>query len=192
MPDTSTGTAVVEDEAQNEEEVEQTAPETGTPPAKDEVTLLRSRNAGLDAKVTSLSQQAKDAVARAEAAEARALALAEGKEIGDQELRAQLEAQKLLNAELAKKSQLARVEAKYPETFAVLGDHAASLDDATLAASEARFAGAGSAEPPETPVPVGANPGRTPTSRKAVEDMTVAELEKHILGMDPSAMGLLD
>jgi hypothetical protein len=173
-------------EAQPAETTATPAPTTGTPP--DEVGTLRSRNAGLDAKVTSLTQQAAAEKARADAAEARALALASEKENGDQELRALVEAQKLLIAKTAAEAKLARIEAKYPETFGVLGEDAAGLTEDKLAASEARFV-AGFAGEQETPTPVGSNAARTQSAvPKAIEDMTAAELEKHLKSFDPSVM----
>lgn len=159
----------------------------GTPSTADEVTTLRSRNAGLDAKVTTLSQTAAAEKARADAAEARALALANEKENGDQELRAQV---KLLEANAAKsqlEAKLARIEAKYPETYGVIGEAAAGLSDDVLAASEARMKG--DAQEPETALPVGANPGRAQSAvPKTLEEMTLAELEKHLKGLDPSVV----
>lgn len=151
-------------------------PASGTAPAVDEVTTLRSRNAGLDAKVTELSKSEKAAIARAEAAEARAIELANGKDNGDAELRAQLSAKdKELEAAL-KDGLLARIEAKYPETFSVLGEAAAALTADQLAASEARFAGV-PAESNTPPTPVGTNAPRPAAgSAKAIEDMSVQEL----------------
>lgn len=159
---------------------------SGTQGQPNEVTLLRSRASGLDAKVTSLTQAAKDAIARAEAAEARALELAQAKEGGDAELRAQLKAQELLLAAAATDAKLARIEAKYPETFGVLGAVAAALTDDQLAASEARYAGVA----PESPTPNGTNPARAiAAGTKAIEDMTAAELRNHLrTGFDPSVM----
>ena len=185
MTDTSAGATPESEEAQQVA----AAVTTGTPPPVDEATTLRSRNAGLDAKVTSLIQQAATEKARADAAEARALALASDKENGDAELRALVEAQKLLIAKTAAEAKLARIEAKYPESFGVLGDAAAGLTDDQLAANEARLV-AGFAGQTETPTPVGANPGRTQSALpKAIEDMTTAELRKHLATFPPSAWG---
>jgi len=184
MTDTNEGATPESEEAQ---QAAATAT-VGTPTPVDEVTTLRSRNAGLDAKVTSLIQQAAVEKARADAAEARALALASDKENGDAELRALVEAQKLLIAKTAAEAKLARIEAKYPESFGVLGDAAAGLTDDQLAANEARLTARFAGEI-ETPTPVGANPGRTQSAvPKAIEDMTAAELEKHLKSFDPSVV----
>lgn len=155
------------------------APATGTPSGEDEVTKLRSRNAGLDAKVTSLSEQAKQAIARAEAAEQRALELADAKENGDAELRAELERQKADNAAARQEAKLARIETKYPETFGVLGEAAASLTEDQLAASEARMAGV----PAEasTPTPGATNPPRTAPKTPSTE--TADDIEAMLRGM---------
>ena len=176
MADNEDGTTTPEGEA----------PETGTEPdakatqpAVDEVTKLRSRNAGLDAKVTALSTQAKEALARAEAAEKRALELAEAKDNGDAELRAELERIKAENAQTRREAALVRIEAKYPETFGVLGEAAATLTEDQLAASEARMAGV----PAETEAPTasGANPPRTPASPPKAK--TADELEAELKAM---------
>ena len=120
-----------------------------------------------------------------EAAEARALELAEGKANGDQELRAQLEAERASAAKALAEARRARLEAKYPETLSVLGDVALNLSDDQLAAAETRFTGAGI----ENPVPHGANPARVQASSpKAIEDMTAAELRKVLASFDPSVM----
>jgi hypothetical protein len=163
----------------------------GTPAVDSEVTTLRSRNAGLDAKVTELQRIAAANEARATAAEARALELATAGTNGDAELRAQLEAQKQLIAATQREAQLARIESKFPETFATLGEAAASLTADQLAAAEARFAGvaSGSGEVPETSHPVGNNPQRTVgNAPKALADMTTKELDAAIRGMDPALM----
>jgi aminopeptidase N len=151
---------------------------SGTPVVHDEVTTLRSRNAGLDAKVTSLQQSIAAAEARAAAAEARATELAQNKEGGDAELRAQLvKAQEAITA-AERKAALADIKAAYPETFTVLGEAAAGLTADQLAANEARLGGTGTVE---TPKPVGANPARQQAlSPKAVEDMTIDELQAHL------------
>ncbi len=180
MPNTdpNAGTTPEGGEAQSET--------TGTPTAPDEVTTLRSRNAGLDAKVTSLTQQAAAEKARADAAEARALALAEAKENGDAEIRAQLEAERVASAQARAEARKARLETRYPETIAVLGDAALSLTDDQLAANEARLVGSGIGE---SPTPVGNNPARgQAASPKSIEDMSVAELRAHMLSFDPGVM----
>jgi len=176
-PNDSTGTVV--------EPVE--APETGTP-GDDEVTLLRSRTKGLDAKVTALQASEKAALERAAAAEARALELAQAKEGGDAELRAELEKAKQALSASEQKALLGDIKATYPETFGVLGDAALKMTADQLAAAEARFAGVAAGEL-ETPNPVGANPPRgAAPSTKAIEDMDVKELRAHLRKFDISAM----
>lgn len=170
-----------------EQVVVETPAASGTPSTPDEVTTLRSRNQGLDAKVTSLSQQLAEAQRVAAEAQARALALAEGKENGDAELRAQLEATRAEAEQARQAAKLASIAQKYPETVAVLGDIAAALTDDQLAASEARYAGV--AAVPETPVPVGNNPQRTVAGPKSIEDMSLAELRTHLGGFAPSTWG---
>ena len=148
-------------------------------PQVDEVTTLRSRNAGLDAKVTSLSQTVKDALARAEAAEARALALAEAKENGDVELRAQLERERAENAKTRSEALAAKKALAFPEAFDVFGDAIANMSDEQLAAAEARFRGV-PAESTNPPKPVGNNVARTQApANKTIEEMSLAELKAY-------------
>jgi hypothetical protein len=154
---------------------------TGTPAAPDEVTTLRSRNQGLDAKVSELLKSAAAEKARADAAEARALELAQGKDNGDQELRAQLAAKDQQIAQAQKAALLARVESKYPETFGVFGDAAAGMSEDQLAASEARMAGVAVVGETSKPNPLGANPARPAApATKSLEDMSVAELKAQL------------
>lgn len=169
MTDNADGT-----EAENTEAPEQDESPAQATQAPDEVTKLRSRNAGLDAKVTSLNDSLKEAQARADAAEARAIALAEGKDNGDAELRAQLAAKDAALETVKREAALARIEAKYPETFAVLGDSAASLSADKLAEAEARFQGVADAVPSS---PIGNNPPRgTQAAPKTAKERYEAEL----------------
>jgi hypothetical protein len=149
------------------------------PQGTDEVTTLRSRLAGLDAKVTSLTQETARERATREAAEQKLRDYEAGKVSADEALRAQVEQKDAELALVRKEAALARIEAKYPETFSVLGEAAAALTPDQLAASEARFAGV-PAEP-ETPKPLGANPVRPQApAAKAIEDMSIEELKAHL------------
>lgn len=180
MPQTTetAGTTSAPDEAQSQ---------TGTPQVPDEVTTLRSRNAGLDAKVTELQRKAAEAERIAAEAAAKLAAYEAGKVSADEALRAQIAVKEAELAQVRKEAQLAKIAGRYPETFGVLGEAAAALTEDQLAASEARMAGAGST--PETPRPVGANPARPQApARKALEDMTTAELRAHLRTFDPSVM----
>lgn len=181
------GTAESTGEAQSTEQ-DSPAPAAGTQTQPDEVTTLRSRNAGLDAKVTELSKAAKAAQEAAAAAAQRLADYEAGKVGNDEALRAQLEAKEAELAQVRKEATLARIEARYPETFGVLGEAAAALTADQLAAAEARFAGVAGALP-ETPKPVGVNPQRPISSgSKAIEDMSAAELRAHLKSFDPSVM----
>ena len=151
----------------------------GTPTEDNVVTTLRSRNAGLDAKVTELQKAAQAAEERAQAAAQKLADYESGKVQADEALRAQLSAKEAELAQARTEKALALIAAQYPETFSVLGEAAASLSADQLAASEARFAGV----PVETsaPVPVGANPPRSQApASKRIEDMNLAELRAHM------------
>jgi hypothetical protein len=174
MADTNEGTAPVEGEAQPTAQAD-----AGTPPQPDEVTTLRSRNAGLDAKVTELQRKATEAERKAAEAAQKLSDYESGKVQADEALRAQVAAKDAELALVRKEATLTRIESKYPETFGVLGEAAAALTEDQLAASEARMSGAGLSSDP--PSPLGANPSRGVAGRaKAIEDMTVEELRKHL------------
>ena len=153
MTDEIAGTTPTPTEAQT------AAPaETGTPSAPDEVTTLKSRNAGLDAKVTALIESQKKAEAAAAEATAKLSAYEAGKVGADEALRAQLQAKEAELETVRKEAALARIAAQYPETFAVLGEATASLSADKLAEAEARFKGVAETK---TPPPIGTNPSRT-------------------------------
>lgn len=182
MTDTNEGTAPEGEEVQQTEETQ----EVVTPASKDEVTTLKSRNAGLDAKVTELIKSA--AVAEQRAADAaKKLADYEAGTVGnDEALRAQLQAKEAeLNA-ARQEAALARIEAKYPETFGLFGAAAASMAEDVLAASEVRLKGVSGEE--ETPKPVGNNPSRTQggaSSAAPKGQQTLADLEAEFKALTP-------
>jgi uncharacterized protein (DUF3084 family) len=178
MSDENEGTTDESGEAQTEQ--------AGTPQTPDEVTTLRSRNAGLDAKVTELSKKAKAAETAAAEAAAK-LAAYEAQTVGaDEALRAQLQAKDAELAEARREAAVARIEAKYPETYGLFGDAVATMADDVLAASEARLKGvAADTEPPK---PIGNNPSRSTggasgTANPAEE--TVADIEARLRSMTP-------
>lgn len=176
--DGSTGILAPETEGQ----VEAPAAQTGN-----EAATLLSRIRGLDAKVTTL-EQAKAAAEAAAAAAAAKLADYEAGKVGSEEaLRAQVALKDQELAQARKEAAVARIQAKYPETFGVLGDAATALTEDQLAANEARLSGGGDTSEP--PAPRGANPSRVPASGpKAIEDMSAAELRAHLKSFDPSVM----
>lgn len=187
MPDTSAGTVLEANEAPSTEAPE--APATGTQ-TPDEVTTLRSRNAGLDAKVTELTKARQAAEQAAAEAAAKLADYESGKVQADEALRAQLSAKEQELEAIRQEALVARIEAKYPETFALFGNAVTGMTPETLAASEARLTGAGFDAVPETPRPVGNNAARpqAPT-KKAIEDMTAAELRAHLRTFPDDILG---
>lgn len=150
-------------------------------------TTLLSRIAGLDAKVTSLTQETAKEKAAREAAEQKLRDYEAGKVGADEALRAQVEAKDAELAKVRQEARLAKIEAKYPETFGVLGEAAAGLTDDQLAASEARFVGVGESSTPQKPL--GNNQQRQQASgSKAIEDMSPAELRAHLKTFSPDEM----
>jgi len=163
------------------------APETGTTQEPDENTKLRSRNAGLDAKVSSLTATAAAEKARADAAEARAQALADGKENGDAELRAQNAALKAEAEEARQAARVALLAGRYPESFAELGEAIGNISPDKLASMEARLAGVPSPEDQSNNVrPIGNNQNRSASTTAArTPSEQLADMEAKFLSTAP-------
>jgi chromosome segregation ATPase len=187
MTDTNEGTTQEAGEAQVE--LGETPAASDTPDFTAEVTTLRSRNAGLDAKVTELSKSQKALTEETATLKASLTEAQKGVVDKDEALRAQLQAKDDELTAVRREIAMTKVQSQYPEAFAELGDAAAALEPEKLAALEARLSGAtDSGEPPR---PQGANPGRAQSAGpKAVEDMSLAELETHLQKFDRSVMGL--
>lgn len=172
-----------------------TAPATDATPAApaaaevqtpDELATLKSRNSGLNAKVTELQKQLADERTGRTAAEQAAAGKAGTDDVLNKriaELTEELEAGK-------RSAALAQKGASYPEAYKELGEDIATMSSEKLAALEARLTSAkDSGEEQETPRPVGNNPQRT-TGPKNIEDMTSAELQQHIKSLPREAFGL--
>lgn len=157
----STGTDSMGEAAQGASGTPQGGPATTGTQTPDEVTLLRSRAAGLDAKVSELTKAQKAADQRAAEALAKLADYEAGKVGADEALRAQVAAKDAEIERLRQEAMLAKVEARYPETFRELGDAASSLSEEKLAAIEARLTGV-APEPAYAapPVPRGNNGSR--------------------------------
>lgn len=163
---------------------------TGTPAVPDEVTTLRSRQAGQDAKITSLQGQASAAEKARDEAVAKLQAYEAGKVGNDEALKSQLLVKEQELAEARNEALVAKLQASFPETHALFGAAIAGMTTDVLAASEARLKGAGFEES-ENPSPVGNNPVRAQApATKTIEDMTLEELEKHLKSFDKSVIGL--
>lgn len=185
MTDTNDGTAPVGTGAPADASAAAAAPAT-----PDELASLRSRNSGLNAKVTELQQQltARDA----ELGTARK-GLTD-KESADADLRAQLsDLQAKLDAQTAA-AEVATLQGRFPEAFAELGENIRGLSPEKLAALEARLAAkadTGAEQEVETPRPVGNNPQRTTGGSKPIEDMTSEELRQSLRDMPREAFGVV-
>lgn len=155
------------------------APETGTP-VKDEVTLFKSRIAGLDAKVTELQRAEAAAKALADEAKSKLAAYEAGTVGADEALRAQIAAKDAEIATARREAAAAKAAAKYPETYAVFGDDIAGMSEDKLAASEARLSGVAPVEEP--PTPRGTSGARTPGvgSGQEAKPPTKSEIEERI------------
>jgi hypothetical protein len=160
-------------------------PATDTQSAPDEVTTLRSRNAGLDAKVTELTKASKAAEQKAADALAKLQAYEEGKVGSEEALRAQLQRVEAEAAQARREAKVARIEAKFPETFKVFGDAVAEMGEDKLAEAETRFKGV-PAESDTPPKPLGNNPSRTQGAASDAQtggEETLDQMRKRVFGM---------
>lgn len=112
---------------------------------------LRSRFAGQTAKVNQLTEAQTALQAERDELRRQLDAAQKGELDKDQALKDQLTAKDAELAAAKTDAALARIEAKYPETFAALGNDAAVLNETKLAEIEARLSGGGETEEPPTP-----------------------------------------
>lgn len=164
MADGNEGTTPQGGEAeQPAETTEQVVEQQSAAAPQEDVTTLRSRIAGLDAKVSTLSDSEKNALKARDEALQKLADYEAGKVGSDEALRAQLAAKDAELEAARREAQLARIEAQYPETYSVLGEAAANLSADKLAEAEARFKGVAAGETAATaaPKPIGNAPART-------------------------------
>jgi len=154
----------------------------------DELASLKSRNSGLNAKVTELQTQLAEERKGRTAAEQAAAGKAGTDDVLNKRI-AELEATIAANEA---KAAIAAKGAKYPEAYSELGEDIANMSTEKLAALEARLTAAkdGGEEEPETLKPVGNSPARGATGAKNPDDMTSAELQAAIKGLPREAFGL--
>lgn len=143
---------------------------------------LASRYAGQTAKVNVLTGEKAAAEARAKAAEEKLAAYEAGKVGNDEALKSQLEAERQATAAAVKDAAMARIEARFPETFAELGEDAAALTEEKLASMEARLKGVAVAAA-EPPTPGAHNESRTSAAGagKAAKAQTADDLRAALL-----------
>jgi hypothetical protein len=142
-----------------------------------DASLWQSRFNGLNAKLGETVTQ-KTAVEQERDRLAKELAdLRSGTVNADEAAKAQVAA---IKAELEQERMARQVEslkARFPETFEVFGDTAATFTPDVLAASEARLAGAG-----DDPTPLRHNESRS-GARKEAKEETAADVEARLLSM---------
>lgn len=145
--------------------------------ADGDASLSQSRFNGLNAKLGETVNQLKAAQAAQAKAEADLESLRTGTVTADEAAKAQVAA---AQAELAQERMARQVEslkARFPETFDVFGDTAATFTADVLAASEARLAGEGN-----DPTPLRHNEPRSGTKQPAKEG-TAADAEAELMSM---------
>lgn len=143
-----------------------------------DASLWQSRFNGLNAKFGATQAQL-DAEKKARADLAAELeALRSGKVSADEA--AQAKVNEVLTALEAERTarKVESLKAKFPETFEVFGETAATFEESVLAASEARLAGAG-----DDPTPLRHNESRSGAARKPAQEETAADVEARLLSM---------
>lgn len=139
--------------------------------------LLRSRYAGQTAKVNQLTEAQKALEAERDALKKQLEDAQKGVIDKDQALKDQLAAKEAEAEAARRETRIARLEAKYPETFSVLGESAADLDETKLSEAEARFAGTDA----EAPTPRSASAPRPGIGapKEQTKDDIIAEMRKY-------------
>lgn len=181
MADETNDTASAADDAPAEDKSSAAAEQSN-----DELATLKSRNSGLNSKVTELQRQLADERSARTAAEQAAAGKAGTDDVLNKRI-AELQEQLAANE---KAVALAQKGAKYPEAYSELGEDIANMSSEKLAALEARLTAAKDEGEPETEKPVGNNPARGNDASKNVDDMTSAELQEAIKKLPRSAFGL--
>lgn len=159
---------------------EQTTDSTESSSSGGDASLWESRFKGLQGKFGETQNQLKAEQAARAKAEADLEALRTGKVSAEEAAQAKVDQ---IARELEAERQARKVESlkvRFPETFDVFGDTAASFDEATLAASEARLGGGES--PADGPTPRKHNESRAgSTGRKPESEKTAADIEAELL-----------
>jgi len=159
-------------------------------PVRDEAADLRQRLAGQTAKVNSLNDQLKAALAASAAAQAALDEAMKTGKLGEEATRSRLETLERELTAAKQEAAVAKLAKEYPETYGVFGDAIVHMSPEALAAAEARFT-AGASASTEPPTPMGGNPQRSQTAPKKLEDMSVKELQAHMARVfKPSDIGL--
>lgn len=158
----------------------QDATAEGTKAGTDNVSLLTSRLNGQTAKVGTLTTEKATLVAEKAALEQQLREALDGKVSSDDAAKALVAAKdkELADERNARKAESLKV--RFPETFDVLGDAASSLDEAALAAAEARLKG-DSGE--ESPTPRVHNESKTKTTTAVKKEESAADIEARLLSM---------
>jgi hypothetical protein len=162
MPDNSASGDITQVGVTGEATTPSTTAGSGAP---DPVKLLESRLAGLEARLTENGRARTQAEKDRDDALARLSAYETGKLTENEAFQAELKRERERADEAVRAARLAKVEARYPETFGVLGEAAHNLSDEQLAAAEARFLGKAPEEGAPTPrTPAAQRPSTTSTA----------------------------
>src|SRR5689334_2914255 len=143
-----------------------------------DASLWQSRFNGLNAKFGTTQAELKAEKEAREKIAAELEALRSGKVSADEA--AQAKVNEVLTALEAERTarKVESLKAKFPETFEVFGDAAATFEEGVLAASEARLAGEGA-----DPTPLKHNESRSSAGSKKPAEKTAADVEAELLSM---------
>lgn len=137
----------------------------------DRVTLLESRLSGLEARLSESGRAKSTAEKERDAALQRLADYEAGRLKDDEASQSALKAAVDRAAAAETSAKLARIEARFPETYAVFADATANMTDEQLAAAEARFTGARPSDDPiEPPTPRNPSTPRPPATSTPAGD----------------------
>lgn len=163
---------------------------TGTDPQTAAPTL-ESRLAGLEARLAERGRSQAQIEKERDELRQRLADYEAGKLTENEAFQAELKRERD-RADLAERTaRLARIEAKFPETFGVFGEKAADLDEEQLAAAEARFAGRapeeGDQEPPTPRTPTTPRPSATSAAnqQRREDGETLAQMRARFRATTP-------
>lgn len=143
-----------------------------------DASLWQSRFNGLNAKYGTTQAELRAEREAREKIAAELEAVRSGKVSADEAAQAKVnEVLTELQAERTARK-VESLKAKFPETFDVFGETAATFEESVLAASEARLAGGG-----DDPTPLRHNESRSGSTRKPAQEETAADVEARLMSM---------
>jgi hypothetical protein len=165
-----------------EDDAASAASANGSTSEGNDLAVWQSRLNGQTAKVGELTNANKALIAERETLLQQVADLQAGKVSADEAATARVKAAEEALARERNERRTDSLKARFPETFGVLGDAAFSLDEAALAANEARLLGDTGGEEPPTPLQHNAARTGASATRQAKEE-TAADVRARLEAM---------